>query len=296
MTSNEVVVQFELSGVDRERLVLIGGDLEYLRDLPIDRLLTHTEVRLAAGILRRLLVDGQIDSFWRHISAKAKVQPSVEVTEIDTALSKWPHRWIKYAWAGGANPQLAAHHTGFIFAAIPQEEHEQYDSVETLFEQNPIPMTGQKVRFTLADWLRSTSVAVMTNERGLVAISRRSVLKYIANRKGGVHFDPKRDLTVGSAKRKQESVEHHLLDHGLLRVGHLTGPEFEVASMVRAVRDSDWAEQIIATAKTAAPREFEGDPLELKFWTGIGSDDDDEPGWATSRMGPSAPDAPPSAD
>jgi hypothetical protein len=52
-------VRVELAGTDLERLVVVGGDLEYLMDLPCDRLLSHTEVRLVAGILRRLLVDGQ---------------------------------------------------------------------------------------------------------------------------------------------------------------------------------------------------------------------------------------------
>jgi hypothetical protein len=35
---------------------VVGGDLEFLMSLPRDRLLTHTEIRLAAGVPRRLFV------------------------------------------------------------------------------------------------------------------------------------------------------------------------------------------------------------------------------------------------
>jgi hypothetical protein len=117
---------------------------------------------------------------------------------------------------------------------------------------------------------------------------RRPALKYIANRKGGVHFDPKRDLTLKNVKKHRAEVEHHLLDHGLLRVGHLSGPEYEVVSMAQAVASSDWAQQFIEVARSAAPEEFGGDPHELKFWTGL--EEADGTGWATSRFEPNAGD------
>jgi hypothetical protein len=81
-------VRVELAGTDLERLVVVGGDLEYLMDLPCDRLLSHTEVRLVAGILRRLLVDDQLSVLWRPIGKVARTQPMVEATEIDSALDK----------------------------------------------------------------------------------------------------------------------------------------------------------------------------------------------------------------
>ncbi len=276
-------VQFHLSGSDLERLVVIGGDLEYLMDLPRDRLLTHTEVRMSAGILRRLLVDGQLEALWRPIGRAARTQPTIEATEIDSALSKWPTRWIRYAWAGGASTKVA-HHTGLILALVPKGEHESYGSVEAFLEANPLPTTGEKRRMTVRAWLDSTSVAIQTNEIGLVTISRRSVLKYIANRKGGIHFDPKRDLTLADKKKRRRDIEHHLLDHGLLRVGHLSGPEYEVASMAQVVALSDWAGQFVESARVAAPEDFYGDPIELKFWTGM--QEEDGSGWATSRMRP----------
>ena len=146
---------------------------------------------------------------------------------------------------------------------------------------NPLPYSGEFRRMNVKDWLRSTSVAIQTNELGLVGISRAAVLKYIANRKGGVRFDPRRRLEVGGKKRTRE-VESHLLDHGLLRVGHLTGPEFEVSSMAHAVAGSDWAAEIVRVAQEVAPEDFHGDPQELKFWTF--QKEAGGTGWATSRF------------
>jgi hypothetical protein len=276
-------IEFELDGAERERMVVVGSDLEFLRDLPEDRLPTHTEVRLAAGVLRRLLVDGLLDAAWRPIGKKSGAHLIVEATEIDSALAKWPAAWLRYAWAGGARSKVA-HHTGFILAAVPRQEHEKYESPEAMLAENPLPLTGERRRMTVKSWLDSTSVAIRTNELGVVAVSRRSVLKYIANRKGGVHFSQKRDLVLQNAKKRRAEVEHHLLDHGLLRVGHLSGPEYEVASMAQAVASSDWAEQFVTIARDVAPEEFDGDPRELKFWTGV--QEEDGTGWATSRFGP----------
>ena len=280
-----VQLQFSLTGADLERLIVVGSDLAYLIDLPRDRLLTHTEVRLCAGILRRLLVDGQLSAVWKSIGAAAHGRPTVEVTEIDTLLSQWPNTWIRYAWAGGAGA-AGAHHTGLVLSSIPKEEHERYGSVHQLLQANPLPREGQARRLTVEDWLRTTSVAIQTDNMGLIRISRASVLKYFANHKGGVHFDPKRDFKAKVPRKNRQTAEHHLLDHGFVRVGHLSGPEFEVASMVQAVAEADWATELVRIAEDVAPADLHGDPNELKFWSY--EQQPDGTGWATMTFAPRA--------
>jgi hypothetical protein len=270
----------ELRGADLERLVVVASDVEYLFTLPRDRLLSHTEIRLAASILRRLLIDNQLGALLRSMGAPRGFQPSVEATYIDDALSHWPSAWIRYAWAGGASVS-GARHTGIILAAVPRQEHEPYGSPEKFLEANPMPFRGGTRHLTVSDWLRSTSVAVQTNELGLVRIARGSVLKFISNRKGGVHFDPTRRLNL-EGKRRRREIEAHLLDHGLLRVGHLSGPEYEIASMVRAIAESDWAETLTQTVLESASEQLHGDPSELRFWTGM--KEADGTGWATMRF------------
>jgi hypothetical protein len=209
---DRVEISFQLAGSDLERLVVVGSDLEYLRGLPRDRLLTHTEVRLCAGILRRLLIDGQLRRVWRSIGASTINPLTIEATEIDSALAEWPTGWIRYAWAGGASAK-GAHHTGMILAAVPKAEHERYGSSDAFFKAHPLfagnrlPVKGETRRMTIDDWQRSTSVAIQTNELGLVRISRAAVLTYLANRKGGVHFDPRRDISIKKKNRNRREIE-----------------------------------------------------------------------------------------
>lgn len=277
-----IELRADLRGADFERLVVVASDLEYLSGLPRDRLLTHTEVRLGASILRRLLIDDQLGALHRTMGAPRGFQPAVEATYIDEALSKWPAAWIRYAWAGGAKASGAvAHHMGFIFAVVPKAEHERYGSPEKFIEANPMPYQGGMRRMGVSDWLRSTSVAIQTDQIGLVRISRASVVKYVANRKGGVHFDPNRKLHLPGRRRRRE-IEAHLLDHGLLRVGHLSGPEFEIASMIGSVVESDWAAELTRIAQQAAAEQLKGDPSELKFWAW--EKQADGTGWATMNF------------
>jgi hypothetical protein len=282
-SDERIEIRFELSGAELERVVVIGGDLEYLSELPRDRLPSHTEVRLAAGVLRRLLIDDELRRVWRSLNAPPGVEPTVEATDIDTSLSKWNQKWIRYAWAGGA-AAAGAHHRGVIFAVIPKAEYEPYGTPQAFLKAHPLPLTGERRRMSVKAWLRSTSVAIQTNEMGLVAISRASVLKYVANRKGGVHFDPNRTLDLKSKRKVRRAVEAQLLDHGLLRVGHLKGPEFEVASLAHAIAESDWAAEFVRVAQEVAPEDFRGDPQEMKFWTGLR--EADGTGWATTTFTP----------
>jgi hypothetical protein len=222
---------------------------------------------------------------WRSIGAEKLTKLTVEATEIDTALAGWPARRIRYAWAGGTTVS-GAHHLGLVLGVVPKAEHERYASPEEFIHANPLPLSGQQRQMTLDTWLGSTSAAIQTDKLGLVKISRQSVLTYVANRKGGVHFDPRRDLAAVKLSKRRREVESYLLDHGLLRVGHLSGPEFEVQSMTRTVAASEWADEIVRVAYSAAPADFHGDPNELKFWTGL--QEADGTGWATSRFEPDA--------
>lgn len=258
--------EITLAGAELERLVIAAGDLEFLKNLAQDRLPTHAEVRLATGILRRLVIDGQLDRLWKSISAP-RSRLMVEANEIDSALSKWPERWVHYAWTGGASV-AGAHHHGLVMAGIPPEEIAKYSSVEEFSAKNPLPYTPEKKLLSLGDWLQSTAIAVRTNNRGIVRISRRNVIKYLSNRKGGVHFDPTRKLTPNSAKRNQETIVYALLDHGMLRVGHLSGPEYEAYSIARTLSESKWAGEIVKLAERLAPEDFYGDPTHLQIWIG----------------------------
>ena len=55
LSPGQIAIRF--AGHHLDRLVLVAEDIEYLAAFPKDRLSTHIEVRLAAGVLRRLVLD-----------------------------------------------------------------------------------------------------------------------------------------------------------------------------------------------------------------------------------------------
>jgi hypothetical protein len=278
-----VRIEAPLCGGDIERLVIVAGDLEYLSQLPTDRLLTHTEVRLCAGILRRLLIDDELGLIWSRIGGSAGHHLTVVAPEIDTNLNDLPEHWVRLAWAGGAKASHAEH-TGFILLEIPKAEHEQYGSAEAAAHYARSKVNVERRSMTVDGWLRSTAVAIKTNQ-GLFRISRRRVIQHLANRKGGVHFDPRRNLELRNPRKRRKEAEDHLLDHGLLRVGHLSGPEYEITAMAQTIAATDWSPQFIREGERLAPPDFHGDPRELKFWSG--DREADGTGWATFTYGPS---------
>ena len=89
---------------------------------------------------------------------------------------------------------------------------------------------------------------------------------------------------IAASAEGDETFEAHLLDHGLLRVGHLSGPEFEIASMVRAVGESDWAAELTRIVEEIAPDQLSGDPNGMKFWSW--EKQPDGTGWATMTFQP----------
>ncbi len=258
--------EVEFSGADLERLIIVGSDLQLLRELPRTRLLTHAEVRSAAAILRRLLVDGQLQRLWAQVRGDKQVPYTLEGVHLDPWLDAWPEGWVRNAYAGGAETGVA-HHTGWAMSAIPKEVVDAHASVDALIEARVPTEEISTTLFTLDAYLASTCVATLTDELGLVRISRRSVLKYLANQKGGVHFSPGRPMVLPSNPRKnRKEVEIAVLDWGLLRIGHLTGPEYEVMSMAQSVADAQWTGEIVRASEEAVPDDLGGDPMTLRFW------------------------------
>ena len=209
---------------------------------------------------------------------------TVEATEIDTNLNSVPEHWVRLAWTGRAKAALA-HHDGFVCWSS-RVEYEESGSPDAAAEYLRSKMNVEQRVMSVEVWLRSTAVAIKTDQ-GLFCISRRRVIQHIANRKGGVHFDPHRNLELRNPRKRRKEADDYLLDHGLLRVGHLSGPEYEVAAMAQTIAATDWAPQLIREGERLAPPDFRGDPRELKFWSG--DREADGTGWATVRDGPPPP-------
>ena len=277
------LIEFKVHTSKLEQLVVVCDDVACLRDLPRDRLPSHTEVRIAASILRRLLIDngGELFKIWRSIDRDGVAPLTVEATDLGAFLKAWPSEWIWYAWAGGAQFP-GAHHAGFVMYRVPKEVHEPYGSPEKFISERGMPGEPKRIRFSLSGLLESPGAAIQT-DAGLHVIGRKRIIDYIANRKGGVHFDASRNLSVRGITNRRRNAEYHLLDHGLLRVGHLSGPEYEVVSIAQALVGEEWADELIRIGSENAPSEFRGDPAEMRVWTGM-KEADGTP-WATWTYG-----------
>lgn len=277
----------DVEQLDREnldRLVMVGGDLAYLVGLPQDRLLTHTEVRLAASVLRRLLVEGELLKVWKLMNSAEAAEPTFDVPDLDEQLGKIPDSWVRFGWAGGARPPGASHR-GFILLRVPSTEWRGHSSPVEFIKARGLDLNVERRPMRIGEWLNSTSAAIGTEDEGLHRINRRAMLKYIANGRGGVHFDPQRRFAKGRGKKAAQK-QAQLLGHGLLRVGHLSGPEFEICSMIEPLTGTSSVREIIDEAEARAPEDFAGDPAELKFWSGL--QEADGTGWATGRVGESS--------
>lgn len=163
MTASSRPLELEFRGDDVERLVVVGDDLRFLQDLPRDRLATHTEVRLAAGILRRLLIERNLEDLWARSTGKEKITLSVSATDLDAALNATAEELVWYAWAGGALSGTSAGHAGFIAAILKKADYDEFGP--EAFMKSGKYGQPETASMDLRAWLRSTAMAAMSLTR-----------------------------------------------------------------------------------------------------------------------------------
>jgi hypothetical protein len=97
---------------------------------------------------------------------------------------------------------------------------------------------------------------------GAASISRLELIRYVANKIGGVHWDPRRtDWTDPLGGR------YRFLDEGHLIVGRLPAPLYEIVSIVQCVSESGDTIKLIERIGTTAPEE-EGSASVIRFREG----------------------------
>lgn len=188
---------------------LTGGDESVLRDL--------------SARLRRLLVDGSLQRFRKQVrglrgEVRIMAPPPVEPVASD----------VTYAQAGGGQRAgLTVEGLTFWNRALTPEE------IKTRYE------SGVKTRralrqLTLSAWLDETCIHVTG-----IAASRRDVIKFVANKLGGVHVDPKRDAkkfpAYGALDAARGSVRVADLDavyHELCTIGQQFAASGDVAALL----------------------------------------------------------------
>jgi hypothetical protein len=146
-------------------------------------------LRRSSTILRRLLVEGDLQRAWRasgHADRLLIRAPTLEYIQ-----SAIPQQKVVLAAAGGSRFKGLAM-MGFLEASyvLPKEDLDRLHGKGIPTRELPAEQ-----------YVASPSMIV----KG-VAISRRLIIKYVANKLGGAHFDPKR-------RPDKEKVPFELLDH-----------------------------------------------------------------------------------
>lgn len=249
-------VRIELTqGEVHDFLRTVKDDLLLLRRLDFKRPL-RSEVRVASSILRRLLYELMLLNAWRLCSLPD--EPRFNAVDLDSMLASVDAKYIHYGYAGGATTD-GAQHKGHVLLEIPKAEIDA-EGQDAVIQRIAAKMGTPDMRaFTLSEFCASSCVA-----SGAARVPRVAMVRYVANKLGGVHWDKRRSEwtdPVGSRQR--------LLDEAHLIVGRLPAPLYETLSIAQAVAESGDTMRLIEAIDTLAPEE-EGAINVLKFREGRG--------------------------
>jgi len=222
-----------------EVLRIVRDDLVFLKSLNYGRP-SRTEVRVASSILRRLLHEELLQSAWKLAGLEA--EPTITALDLRTAVEDIDPRYIQYAYAGGASTQGARYSTN-VMLKVPREEVEAEGQKAVLERIQPKLKAGTRRGFRLREF--SDSPAVIS---GSASVSRVHVVRYVADKLGGVHWDPERGSWSGNS-----SSRDRLLDEQHLIVGRLPAALYEAISISQAIAEADDVTRLIERVKEVAP-------------------------------------------
>jgi hypothetical protein len=153
--------------MDEESRIALS-DLDYLYD-EWNQDITDDSLRRNSVVLRRLLVNGDLLRVWRK--AEFQGQPEIVAPTLEEHLKLYPLNTVRFALAGGA-------HYGSMTVAVffERDVASTPEEIKRSFGLGPVYET----KFTLTEFVESSCVIV----EGVV-ISRREIIRYVANKLGG---------------------------------------------------------------------------------------------------------------
>ena len=176
--------------MDSDALITVAEDLGYLSTWSGE--MPNAEIRRGSAILRRLLVEGTYSHAWRAVGFAQ--QPSLFAVDLEMCVGDDLGK-VVLALAGGAR------YKGFEYAllmlnkgteAVGGEQPADVREGAHPFEQS----------YDLTRYLSSASGVVNGD-----IFTRRDVIKYIANVKGGVHLSPKERKQEAKLIARMEKIE-----------------------------------------------------------------------------------------
>jgi hypothetical protein len=144
----------------------------------------EASLRRGSTVLRRLLVQGELQRAWKAVGFS--LEPEVIASTLRSTVEVVPVGTIRFAFAGGARYQGVEVRGGLDIPLDPE--------IEKRLDAQGVPQD----RFKLKSFVEAHCMIVDG-----VGISRHRLIKYVANKLGGAHFDVSRDRSAdGDAFRR----------------------------------------------------------------------------------------------
>ena len=174
-----------------ELLENVISDLRYLRD-DWDESVDTNNLRRGSPILRRLLVEGDLQKAWR-LSGRPH-QPRITAESLTYVLQSIPRNRIRLAAVGGAMcNNVAVDRIVELNYCITEDPEDP--------AWNALCRTDAKETLILDQFVASPCMIV----EGAI-ILRRHVIQFAANRLGGVHFDAQATKRKSRKRRKEDDL------------------------------------------------------------------------------------------
>lgn len=182
--------------MDIELIKIVSEDLDYLSE-EWTQDIDDASLRRTSPVLRSLLIENQLINVANMLGEKINIMaPCISRYDIylnDPSIIFYQSGGAKYE---GTEIQFLRHRTG---AMSPEERKANYEREKTSIGQNyPVKLS-----------LFMKQISFIING---VKINREEVIKYIANKRGGAHFDSSRKIDRTGSKGELEK-KYTLLDN-----------------------------------------------------------------------------------
>ena len=205
---------------------VVVSDLKFLLEEWDDSVDDHS-LRRSSPVLRRLLVHNDLQKAWLDLGMEK--EPQIKVSTLSPILQSIPKGKIIFASAGGAKYKGRELRGMFManYAMSPEEIKQNYS------QGLPEEILG------LRAFVNAPAVVINGQE-----ISRKTVIKFIANKLGGDHFDQKRSENT-------EEIQFSLLDQATsqIKLADKNAVYFELLSAGQALINADDIKKFINTSE-----------------------------------------------
>jgi hypothetical protein len=194
---------------DNKLIAIVSEDLDYLSE-DWDQDIDDSSLRRASPVLRSLLIEGQLMKVANILNETVEVM-APKISKSEEHLNDHS---IAFYQSGGAyykGAQVQFFHQ-LNRAMSPEEVKEIYKKQSNLI--------GQNYPVKLSKFMKQTSFMVNG-----IKINREEVVKYIANKRGGAHYDSSRNIDKTGSKGELEK-KYILLD--VVHDGYISGDKNSV--------------------------------------------------------------------